>query len=247
MAPVIEIQNVKKIYQMGDVQVPALNGVSLNVEKGEMVAIIGPSGSGKSTLMNIIGCLDTPTSGSYILDGVDVSKMTDDEQALIRNKKIGFVFQQFNLLPRTPALDQVELPMVYAGASDRKARAREALEAVGLGDRLHHRPTELSGGQQQRVAIARALVNNPSILLADEPTGNLDSKAGREVMAIFQRLNRERGITVILVTHEPAIAAHTHRIVRIRDGMIVGDEQVVKPRDATVEESVYDANNGGRV
>ncbi len=247
MAPVIEIQNVKKIYQMGDVQVPALNGVSLNVEKGEMIAIIGPSGSGKSTLMNIIGCLDTPTSGSYILDGVDVSKMTDDEQALIRNKKIGFVFQQFNLLPRTPALDQVELPMVYAGASDRKARAREALEAVGLGDRLHHRPTELSGGQQQRVAIARALVNNPSILLADEPTGNLDSKAGREVMAIFQRLNRERGITVILVTHEPAIAAHTHRIVRIRDGMIVGDEQVVKPRDATVEESVYDANNGGRV
>jgi putative ABC transport system ATP-binding protein len=247
MAPVIEIQNVKKIYQMGDVQVPALNGVSLNVEKGEMVAIIGPSGSGKSTLMNIIGCLDTPTSGSYILDGVDVSKMTDDEQALIRNKKIGFVFQQFNLLPRTPALDQVELPMVYAGASDRKARARQALEAVGLGDRLHHRPTELSGGQQQRVAIARALVNNPSILLADEPTGNLDSKAGREVMAIFQRLNRERGITVILVTHEPAIAAHTHRIIRIRDGMIVGDEKVVKPRDATAEESVYDANNGGRV
>jgi putative ABC transport system ATP-binding protein len=247
MAPVIEIQNVKKIYQMGDVQVPALNGVSLNVEKGEMVAIIGPSGSGKSTLMNIIGCLDTPTSGSYILDGVDVSKMTDDEQALIRNKKIGFVFQQFNLLPRTPALDQVELPMVYAGASDRKARARQALEAVGLGDRLHHRPTELSGGQQQRVAIARALVNNPSILLADEPTGNLDSKAGREVMAIFQRLNRERGITVILVTHEPAIAAHTHRIIRIRDGMIVGDEKVAKPRDATAEESVYDANNGGRV
>lgn len=247
MAPVIEIQNVKKIYQMGDVQVPALNGVSLNVERGEMVAIIGPSGSGKSTLMNIIGCLDTPTSGSYILDGVDVSKMTDDEQALIRNKKIGFVFQQFNLLPRTPALDQVELPMVYAGAPDRKERARQALESVGLGDRLHHRPTELSGGQQQRVAIARALVNNPSIILADEPTGNLDSKAGREVMAIFQRLNRERGITVILVTHEPAIAAHTHRIVRIRDGMIVGDERVVKPRDATVEESVYDANNGGRV
>lgn len=247
MAPVIEIQNVKKIYQMGDVQVPALNGVSLNVEKGEMVAIIGPSGSGKSTLMNIIGCLDTPTSGSYILDGVDVSKMTDDEQALIRNKKIGFVFQQFNLLPRTPALDQVELPMVYAGASDRKERARQALESVGLGDRLHHRPTELSGGQQQRVAIARALVNNPSIILADEPTGNLDSKAGREVMAIFQRLNRERGITVILVTHEPAIAAHTHRIVRIRDGLIVGDERVAKPRDATVEQSVYDANNGGRV
>jgi putative ABC transport system ATP-binding protein len=242
MTPVIEIQDVKKIYQMGDVAVPALNGVSLKINKGEMVAIIGPSGSGKSTLMNIIGCLDTPTSGTYHLDGLDVSKMTDDEQAAIRNKKIGFVFQQFNLLARTPAIDQVELPMVYAGAPDRRKIAAEALQAVGLGDRVHHRPNELSGGQQQRVAIARALVNNPSIILADEPTGNLDSKAGREVMAIFQRLNKERGITVILVTHEPAIAAHTHRIIHIRDGEIVRDERVAKPREAATELSVYDSN-----
>lgn len=242
MTPVIEIQDVKKIYHMGDVQVPALNGVSLKINKGEMVAIIGPSGSGKSTLMNIIGCLDTPTSGTYHLDGLDVSKMTDDEQAAIRNKKIGFVFQQFNLLARTPAIDQVELPMVYAGAPERRKIATEALQSVGLGDRIHHRPNELSGGQQQRVAIARALVNNPSIILADEPTGNLDSKAGREVMAIFQRLNRERGITVILVTHEPAIAAHTHRIIHIRDGEIVRDERVAKPREAATELSVYDSN-----
>jgi putative ABC transport system ATP-binding protein len=242
MNPVIQIQDVKKIYRMGDVEVPALNGVSLKVNKGEMVSIIGPSGSGKSTLMNIIGCLDTPTNGSYVLDGVDVSKMTDDEQAAIRNTKIGFVFQQFNLLPRTAAIDQVELPMVYAGTPDRRKIAVEALTSVGLGDRVHHRPNELSGGQQQRVAIARALVNNPSIILADEPTGNLDSKAGREVMAIFQRLNKERGITVILVTHEPAIASHTHRIIHIRDGEIYKDEQVAKPREASTETSVYDSN-----
>ncbi|MBI5035129.1 MAG: ABC transporter ATP-binding protein [Chloroflexi bacterium] len=242
MSAVIEIRDVKKIYRMGDVEVPALDGVSLDIHQGEMVSIIGPSGSGKSTLMNIIGCLDTPTSGSYTLDGVDVSKMSDDEQAMIRNKKIGFVFQQFNLLPRTPAVDQVELPMVYAGTPDRKKRATAALESVGLGERIHHRPTELSGGQQQRVAIARALVNEPSILLADEPTGNLDSKAGREVMAIFQRLNRERGITIILVTHEPAIAAHTDRIIHIRDGNIYADERVAKPKDAATELSVYDTN-----
>jgi putative ABC transport system ATP-binding protein len=242
MPPVIQLKDVKKIYKMGEVEVPALDGVSLSVNPGEMVAIIGPSGSGKSTLMNIIGCLDTPTSGTYILDGVDVSKMSDDEQAIIRNKKIGFVFQQFNLLARTPAVDQVELPMVYAGTPNRKKVAIDALNLVGLGERIHHRPNELSGGQQQRVAIARALVNNPSIILADEPTGNLDSKAGREVMAIFQRLNRERGITVILVTHEPAIAAHTHRIIHIRDGHIVGDERVLRPRDAATELSVYDAN-----
>lgn len=245
MSAVIEIKDVKKIYTMGDVAVPALDGVSLNINKGEMVSIIGPSGSGKSTLMNIIGCLDTPTSGSYILDGVDVSKMTDDQQAAIRNKKIGFVFQQFNLLPRTQAVDQVELPMVYAGTTDRKHKAIAALESVGLGERIHHRPTELSGGQQQRVAIARALVNDPSILLADEPTGNLDSKAGREVIAIFQKLNQERGITIILVTHEPAIAQHTQRIIHIRDGRIYADEPVAKPKDAAHELSVYDSNGGG--
>ena len=242
MSVVIEIKDVKKIYKMGDVEVPALDGVSLAVNKGEMLSIIGPSGSGKSTLMNIIGCLDTPTSGTYILDGLDVSKMSDDEQAGVRNKKIGFVFQQFNLLPRTRAVDQVELPMVYAGTPDRKQKAIAALESVGLGERTHHRPTELSGGQQQRVAIARALVTDPSILLADEPTGNLDSKAGREVIAIFQRLNKERGITIILVTHEPAIAAHTQRIVSIRDGRIYADERVAKPKDAAHELSVYDTN-----
>jgi putative ABC transport system ATP-binding protein len=218
---VIQIENVKKIYHMGEVEVPALNGVSFRVDKGEMVAITGPSGSGKSTLMNIIGCLDTPTSGTYILDGVDVSKLSDDQQAMIRNKKIGFVFQTFNLLARTPAVDQVELPMVYAGASDRHQRALAALESVGLKDRVHHRPTELSGGQQQRVAIARALVNNPSIILADEPTGNLDSKSGTEIMNIFKTLNRDKGLTVVIVTHDPNIAAQAQRTIRVRDGMIV--------------------------
>lgn len=220
MNTMIQIQDVKKVYMMGDVPVPALNSVTLHVDQGEMVAITGPSGSGKSTLMNIIGCLDTPTSGSYILDGVDVSRMTDDEQATIRNRKIGFVFQQFNLLPRTTAIDQVELPLVYAGVPDRKRRALEALEAVGLGDRVHHRPNELSGGQQQRVAIARALVSDPSIILADEPTGNLDSKSGAEIVNIFKSLNRERGLTVILVTHDPAIAASAQRIIHVRDGVV---------------------------
>ncbi len=221
MSAVIEIKNVKKTYQMGDQELNALNGVSLQVQQGEMVAITGPSGSGKSTLMNIIGCLDTPSSGEYILDNVDVSKMSDDEQALIRNKKIGFVFQQFNLLSRTPALDQVELPMVYAGAPDRRERALQALQSVGLGERVHHRPNELSGGQQQRVAIARALVNNPSIILADEPTGNLDSKSGAEIMNIFKSLNRDKGLTIVLVTHDPGIAAQAQRVIRVRDGQVV--------------------------
>ena len=221
MSTVIEINDVKKIYQMGEMQVPALNGVSMQIDEGEMVAITGPSGSGKSTLMNVIGCLDTPTSGSYILDGVDVSKMSDDDQATIRNKKIGFVFQQFNLLPRTAAIDQVELPMVYAGAPDRHQRAMQALESVGLGERAHHRPNELSGGQQQRVAIARALVTNPSIILADEPTGNLDSKSGAEIMGIFKKLNTDKGLTVILVTHDPSIASQAQRIIRVKDGQIV--------------------------
>ncbi len=223
LQPVIQIEDVKKIYKMGEVEVPALNGVSFQIMTGEMVAIIEPSGSGKSTLMNIIGCLDTPTSGKYILDGVDVSKLTDDQQAGIRNKKIGFVFQQFNLLARTPALDQVELPMVYAGAPDRRQRALAALESVGLKERVHHRPNELSGGQQQRVAIARALVTNPSIILADEPTGNLDSKSGAEIINIFKTLNRDRGLTVILVTHDPTIAAQAQRTIRVRDGLVVNN------------------------
>ena len=217
---VIEISNVKKIYHMGDVEVPALNGVSLQIDKGEMVAIMGPSGSGKSTLMNIIGCLDQPSDGTYILDGVEVNKATDDDLATIRNRKIGFVFQQFNLLSRTSAIDNVELPMIYAGIPDRRTRAKQALEQVGLGDRLHHRPNELSGGQQQRVAIARALVTDPAIILADEPTGNLDSKSGAEIMTIFEKLNRDEGLTIVLVTHDPAIGGHARRTIRLRDGLI---------------------------
>lgn len=217
---VIQIENVTKTYQMGETEVRALRGVSLEINRGEMVAIVGPSGSGKSTLMNIIGCLDQPTAGTYRLDGVDVSKMNDDQLAEIRNQKIGFVFQSFNLLPRTSALDQVELPMVYAGKPDRRKHALDALTQVGLGDRTGHRPQELSGGQQQRVAIARALVNEPAIILADEPTGNLDSQSGEEIIHIFKNLNREKGMTIILVTHDPDVAAAAARTIHVKDGMV---------------------------
>jgi len=228
---VIEIENVTKVYQMGEVQVHALRGVSLEIEQGEWVAIMGPSGSGKSTLMHIIGCLDTPTSGAYRLNDVEVGGMTGNELAAIRNRQIGFVFQTFNLLPRTSALKQVMLPLQYTRngqripLAERKRRAEEALELVGLGDRMDHQPTELSGGQQQRVAIARALVNDSPVLMADEPTGNLDSTSGDEIMDIVTRLHRDRSITVVMVTHDDEIGAQAERVVRLRDGLIVSERQ----------------------
>jgi len=229
---VIDLQGVTKVYSLGNVEVAALRGVDLTVRHGELTAIMGPSGSGKSTLMNIIGCLDVPSSGRYRLEGEDVGSLGDSQLAEVRNRRIGFVFQTYNLLPRLSALSNVELPLLYGNGHNRRERALEALERVGLSHRTGHRPTELSGGEQQRVGIARALVKEPSILLADEPTGNLDSKSSQEIMVILQGLNRERGITVIIVTHERDIAAHAGRIVSMLDGAVVGDEPVADPLQA---------------
>jgi putative ABC transport system ATP-binding protein len=223
--PVIDVRNLRKIYHLGKVDVAAVNGVTLRIERGEFTAIMGHSGSGKSTFMNLIGCLDRPTSGEYFLEGEDVAQMSGDQLAAVRNARIGFVFQGFNLLTRTSALENVELPMLYAGVStpDRKRRAAAALEMVGLGDRVDHNPNELSGGQQQRVAIARALVNDPSLILADEPTGNLDSRSSEELLGVFQSLNKDHGITIVMVTHEPDVAEWTRRTVFFRDGVVVDD------------------------
>ena len=219
--PVIVAENLVKTYKMGDIEVNALRGLTLSIERGEVVAIVGPSGSGKSTLMNILGCLDRPTSGTYTLDGESVAGLTDDQLANIRNRKVGFIFQSFNLLSRATALSNVELPLRYSGMTQgRKERARQSLEAVGLSDRMAHKPFELSGGQQQRVAIARALVNDPAIIMADEPTGNLDSKVGQEIIDLLLNLNREVGTTLIIITHDPKVAAQTQRVIHIRDGMV---------------------------
>jgi putative ABC transport system ATP-binding protein len=228
--PIIEIKDLRKIYKMGSQEVHALRGLNLSIHSNEYVAVMGPSGSGKSTLMNMVGCLDTPTSGEYILNGRNVSELTDDDLAEVRNQEIGFVFQTFNLLPRANILANVELPLIYAGmkSHERKEKAQEALEKVGLGDRLTHKPNELSGGQRQRVAVARALVNDPSILLADEPTGNLDSKTGEEIMRLFEDLY-SLGNTIIVVTHEEDIAEHSRRIIRLRDGLLESDEKVENP------------------
>jgi putative ABC transport system ATP-binding protein len=221
MANVIEATEIRKVYKMGEVEVEALRGVSFQIKRGEVIAIMGPSGSGKSTLMNTLGCLDRPTSGEYVLDGEPVAAMNDDQLASIRNRKVGFVFQSFNLLSRQTAITNVELPLRYSGNQEgRRERAIEALKAVGLGDRMTHRPYELSGGQQQRVAIARAIVNNPAIIMADEPTGNLDSKVGQEIMSLLLNLNKDNGTTLIIVTHDPTIAAQTQRVIRLYDGLL---------------------------
>jgi putative ABC transport system ATP-binding protein len=227
MQPMITIRDMTKVYHMGDIEVGALQGVSFDMMAGEFVAIMGPSGSGKSTLMNMIGCLDVPTTGSYVLDGVEVASLVGDDLSLVRARKLGFVFQQYMLLPRQPALRQVEMPMIYRGvpSAERRRRAEVALQIVGMSKRMDHKPTELSGGQQQRVAIARALVGSPAVLLADEPTGALDSKTTVEIMQIFQRLNREQGITIVLVTHEPDVAAYARRVLVMRDGVLVEDRR----------------------
>ena len=232
---VIELRDIKRTYRMGEVEVHALRGVSVAVERGELISIMGPSGSGKSTLMNIIGCLDQSTSGEYLLDGTNVRDLDDNQLAEIRNKKVGFVFQTYNLLARTSAVDNVEIPLIYGGAKNRRERTRSALEMVGLGDRMRHHPNELSGGEQQRVAIARALVNKPAIILADEPTGNLDTKTGLEIVSIFQTLNEEQAITIIYVTHDAAIAEFTQRAIHIRDGEVVRNEMVNDQRNAREE------------
>jgi len=249
VSELIRIANLSKTYQLGDVSVHALRAISVVIRRGSFVAIMGPSGSGKSTFMNILGCLDRPTSGSYFLDGISVGELDRDALAEIRNRKIGFVFQQFNLLPRTSAIENVELPLLYSGtaASRRQQhqRAMEVLETVGLAERAGHHPNQLSGGQQQRVAIARSLINDPQIILADEPTGALDSRTSVEIMAIFQRLNREKGISIVVVTHEPDIARYAQRIIYFKDGLIVKDEPVRSPRDAALELS--DTNAPGEL
>ena len=233
----IEFDDIKKIYRMGEIEVGALQGVTMTIEKGEMVAIMGPSGSGKSTMMNIIGCLDVPTSGRYYLDGEDVGSLSDDRLAVIRGSQIGFVFQTYNLLPRISAQANVELPLVYGNLKNRKRRSLDALERVGLGDRAGHKPTELSGGQQQRVGIARALVKEPSILLADEPTGNLDSASSKEIIAILRSLNEDDGLTVVIVTHEPDISAQTRRVISMLDGKVISDTANEQSRLVTANES----------
>ena len=237
---VIDIRNITKVYKMGDIEVNALSGVSLKIYDGEFVSIMGPSGSGKSTLLQILGALDQPTSGEYFLDGVDVSKLRDNQLADIRNKKIGFVFQGFNLLRRVAAQRQVELPLLYSGTRNRGMLAKNALDSVGLSNRINHLPTELSGGQQQRVAIARAIVTNPAIVLGDEPTGALDSHSGQEILKIFQQLNREKKMTIVFVTHDPYVARHTNRIIMLRDGQIVADHAVPEPYDAETTERPTD-------